>query len=87
MPVIAKMEVDHNPDVDYHLWVLLPGWKGAPVTVTRDSLARKTKHAWRAWLVLICNNSECPGRCIVNAGVIEAMAETAVPVPARKEIE
>lgn len=80
-PKNAILFTPHNKEEDYHRWVLIPGFKGQPVEVTRDSLGRSTKHAWRKWLVLICNNSSCPARMAVRSEHIEDIAEALMPVP------
>lgn len=82
--IVAVIYRDHDPDADYHDWVFLPGYKGEPVTLKRDSRGRAHKHAWRDWVLLICNNTECPGQCLVNTSVIEKTAVEALPLPPMK---
>lgn len=70
----ALLLVDHiaDPD-DFHQWVFLPGYKDAPVTVRRDWLGRgiSERVMGEPWVLLICNNSDCPARAAFRARVME----------------
>ena len=77
-PVVARQMVPHNPDESYHAWVFLPGFRGEPITVKRSALGRRHPRAWRDWIVLICNNGDCPGRAIVSAEVVCDLATDAI---------
>lgn len=70
----------HTPDADYHRWVFLPDYQGEPVTVRRTISGRGHRHAWRDWVVLICNNTECAGRAIVPDTLLTDVANTQDPV-------
>ena len=74
----------HTSSADYHHWVFLPGWQAEPVAVRRDSWGRRNgrgnRSAWRTWVVLICNNTECAGRAIVPAALLEDVANAEDPV-------
>lgn len=76
--LVARQIVPHNPDTNYHQWVYLPGWRDVPATITRDALGRQHRNAWRDWLVLICNNQDCPGQAIVSAEVVCDIAATTI---------
>lgn len=78
--VKAVLAAPHS-NKPFHDWVFLPGWRGVPVTVKRDSLGRQHKFAWRDWAVLICNNTECSARAFVSVDVLTDAAELALPVP------
>jgi len=75
------LDAPHNEALRYHDWVFLGGWRGNPVTVLRDARGRRHRHAWREWLVLSCNNSDCPARALVRMDIITATAQAALPVP------
>jgi hypothetical protein len=78
------LETEHNLETDYHMWVLIPGWKGQPIEVRRDWLGRPNGQPWRTWLVVMCNNSECPARALIRVSShIEEIVENALPVPPR----
>lgn len=76
----TRVEVPHAQG-GWHQWVYLGGWRDYPTTVKRDSIGREHPHGWRDWLVLSCNNSECPARGIVRLDGVIASMEAAHPVP------
>lgn len=78
----THVEVEHGEGLDWHQWVFLGGWHDIPTTVKRDLMGRHHRYAWRDWLVLSCNNSECNARGLVlMESITEAMqAEHPVPV-------
>lgn len=77
--------VDHIED-DFHQWVFLPGYKDAPVTVKRDWLGRgvSTRAIGDDWVLLICNNSDCPARAAYRSRLMEETVERLLPVPIRQ---
>lgn len=79
------LEVEHGENIGWHQWVFLGGYKDIPVSVKRDAIGRRHRSAWRDWLVLSCNNSECPARGLVRMDVITGYMEFLFPVP--EEVE
>jgi len=55
------------PEWDYHMWVWIPGYRGDPVYMRRDWLGRATTSPDHEWVVMMCNNGECPARALVRA--------------------
>lgn len=79
--------VDHVPQ-DYHQWVFLPGWHDAPIAIKRNARGASTTRGFTEdWIVLICNNTDCPARAAVRARNLEELAEAAIPVPAPSNSE
>lgn len=63
------LEREHDHDIEhdhYHEWVDIG--TGA---VYRDTLGRRHPHARRRWNILICNNTECSGRLLARADIVE----------------
>lgn len=75
------IETPHNPREGFHRWVFLNGFGGRDVVVKRDSLGRKNKGVWREWLVVHCDNIDCPAAGIIPIGMIHDLMESAEPVP------
>jgi hypothetical protein len=72
-----RIIVSHTPEANFHDWVFLPEWEpDLPTTVRRDSLGRKNRGAWRTWVTLMCNNTECAGRAIVPASLLTDVANS-----------
>ena len=77
MKPCVVVEVPHADDdtIIRHEWVLL----GEPIpdsridvaapasgVVSRDTLGRRNRHAWRRWLRVRCNSFQCPATAIVR---------------------
>ncbi len=77
----AKLTVPHNPDASWHDWVYLDGLDGRERLVRRDAVGRRTKGIGHQWLVVHCNNGDCPAEAIVPVNVLTDAAEAALPVP------
>lgn len=79
--MIARLEHPHTPGCNNQL-VLLPAEflsrHGVRQVVYRDAIGRRHKHAWRAWLALICNDLGCDAVVLVRADTIEQLATTAL---------
>lgn len=81
-----KLEVPHNPAEEYHEWVYLPGFtprggtEPIPAVVHRDAIGRKRRYSWKTWLVVACNNSQCPARAIVRDSVLLDAVTEALPM-------
>jgi hypothetical protein len=72
---------DHVPS-HYHQWVFVPGHQNAPVTIRRDALGRGVNRSiGEPWILMICNNSDCPARAAIRARFIEEQVEIELPVP------
>ena len=80
-----RIETPHNPSEEFHQWVFLNGFRGRDVVVKRDAIGRPNPRAWREWIVLHCNNVDCPGTGIVPIGMLHALMESAAPVPTAAE--
>lgn len=78
-PVTVRLDVPHTEGTSYHAWAYIHDYRGTKTVVQRDSLGRMHRHAFRDWLVLICNNQECAGRAIVALDAITGAAELALP--------
>lgn len=82
---VAVILTPHNAKEEWHQWVFLPGFRGAPITVKRTTNGRKHRQAWRDWVVLMCNNTDCPGQALIDSQRIADMVESALPVPVVEE--
>jgi len=69
---------------DYHEWVFIPGWRGTPLSVTRDRAGRKHPYGTHQFLVLICNNPDCKGQAGVSEDNLLYPAAEAFPPPPKK---
>lgn len=86
------LERDHDiaddRDNDFHDW-WLPGspWRDQPAYRRRDFLGRNPgpgRSPNYTWLTLLCNNTDCGAVALVRVSKIEAMVQSALPVPATR---
>lgn len=82
-PVTFKITVPHDPDAGFHHWCWIPnGWREEPAFQRRDragNLQGRRSGYFPQWFVLICNNTECPGRAVVPVSVVTDLADRADP--------
>lgn len=72
--IAIKLDVPHN-DEDWHQWVHIGEIEN------RDRIGRRNPNGWTRWMVVQCNNTECPGRALVRSTDIEDEVEHRFPVP------
>ncbi|WP_156748615.1 hypothetical protein [Mycobacterium sp. 1465703.0] len=74
----VHIDVPHRDGCNNQLVVIggdyLRRHRGMDDVVYRDSRGRRHRHAWRLWLVLICNDISCPAVVLVRADAIEKFA-------------
>lgn len=79
--------VDHDlapeGEHDYHMWVILPGWRGRPVTVRRDWLGRGVTDSsiGQDWLIVTCNNGSCNAAAAVRLSTVALTVSRLLPEP------
>ena len=69
----ARLTVPHDKTLDWHAW-WMPGTR-----VLRDRIGRGGSYGTRAWYVLRCNNTDCPGEALVSAASIVGLAAELLP--------
>ena len=79
-PAPVKLDVPHSAG-GWHQWVFLGGWRSHPVQETRDAIGRRSPRAWRQWLVLSCNNADCPAVGLLRMDYVTDAMQAALPVP------
>lgn len=84
--LLRDHDVAPEGERDWHDWVIVPGYEGAPVTVSRDWLGRglRSSQIGYAWLIVRCNNSACDAAAAVRLESIELDVQRLIPVPVRE---
>lgn len=66
--VTFRITVPHDKGVGFHMWMFPCGYKGVGPTERRDRRGyRQGKRSgyYPPWLVLMCNNTDCPAQAVV----------------------
>jgi len=83
-----KITVPHDERAGFHHWFFPNGWRGVGPVERRDNGGKRqgarTGH-FSEWFVLMCNNTECPGRAVVPVSLITDHADRLDPMARARE--